>query len=131
MVAGRDLDWFTMHPGQTGHWLGSAGVLGATDVSVPTTLTAGKAQPDKTPRRYDVKLTFVEPTAVKAGQRVFDISLEGKVVLKDLDIAKEAGGAHRPITREFRDVEITGPLDIRLTPTAGKSLLSGVEIRAK
>jgi len=33
--------------------------------------------------------------------------------------------------REFRNVEITGPLDIGLSATKGKSLLSGVEIIAK
>lgn len=131
VVAGKDLEWFTKHPGQSGHWKGSAGVVGASDVSVPTTMPSGKAQPGGTPRLYHVKLFFVEPSAVKAGQRVFDISLEGKIVLKGLDVAKEAGSENRTVIREFPDVEIIGPLDIRLSPTVGRSLLSGVEIRAK
>jgi beta-galactosidase len=128
---GKELDWFAMHPGQTGHWLGSAGVLGATEISLPTTLTVGKAKPAGSPRLFDVKLYFVEPAEMKSGRRVFDISLEGKTVLKGLDVANEAGGSHRPITREFRNVEISGPLDIRLSSTAGKTLLSAVEIIAK
>ncbi|MBL8794300.1 MAG: PQQ-binding-like beta-propeller repeat protein [Planctomycetia bacterium] len=132
IVKGPTVDWFELHPSQTGHWVGAGGVLGATDITVPTTLAAGKNAPTAAAkRRYDVRLYFVEPQSLKPGARVFSVSLEGKPVLNDLDVLKEAGGPFKPAMREFKDVEVEGPLDIRLAPTAGATLLSGVEIIAR
>jgi len=69
--------------------------------------------------------------ALKVGDRVFSVSLEGKLVVKDLDVTKEATGPMRRVIREFPNIEIDGPLDIQLTATAGTSLLTGVELIAR
>jgi outer membrane protein assembly factor BamB len=129
VVRGATLEWFELHPSQTGSWIGTAGVLGATDVTVPTALPTGKAPPaGGAKRRYDVRLYFVEPQPIGIGDRVFSVSLEGKTVLEHLDIVRQVAGHHRRLIREFKDVEIDGPLDIRLSASAGSTLLSAVEI---
>lgn len=74
-----------------------------------------------TKQRYDVRLYFVEPRSIKPSERVFSVSLEGKPVLTDFDAVKEAGKPLKPVLREFKDVEVEGPLDIRLAPSAGTS----------
>ena len=131
-VKGPNVEWFELHPSQTGSWIGVGGVLGATDVAVATTLAAAKAAPAaEAKRRYDVRLYFVEPRSIKPGERVFSVSLEGKPVLTDFDAVKEAGKPLQAVMREFKDVEVEGPLDIRLSATAGTTLLSGVEIIAR
>ena len=46
-----------------------------------------------------MKLYFAEPDRLEVGKRVFDVSLQGKEVLTNFDIAKEAGGASRSVIR--------------------------------
>jgi len=78
-----------------------------------------------------VTLTFVEPENVAAGTRVFSVSVAGREAIKDLDVAKEAGGPRRVVTRTIRGVEADGVLPIRLTASVGEPVLSGVEIQAR
>lgn len=111
-------------------FVGSTGIVGATDILVPLT-TAGKTKGKGPKMTVDVTLTFVEPENLSPGQRVFSVSIGGKDVVKDLDIAKEAGGARRPITRTVSGIEADGALAIRLTPTVGQPVLSGVEVRSR
>ena len=64
------------------------------------------------------------------GQRVFDVSIEGKKLLTKFDVAREAGGINRSLVKRFEGVMIDGKLDIELTPT-GKDhvpMLSGIEV---
>ncbi|KAH9723382.1 putative LRR receptor-like serine/threonine-protein kinase [Citrus sinensis] len=63
---------------------------------------------------YTVKLHFAEimftndQTYKSLGKRMFDVSIQGKQVLKDFDIMEEAGGVGIGITREFKDVSVNG-----------------------
>lgn len=82
-------------------------------------------------RRYDVRLHFAEPDPLSPGQRVFTLSLEGKTVLKDLDVVKTAGGPRKPLTRKLKNVEVQGALDLSFTASKGMTLLCGVEVVAK
>ncbi|KAL7605895.1 probable LRR receptor-like serine/threonine-protein kinase At1g07650 isoform X1 [Lactuca sativa] len=56
---------------------------------------------------YNLSLHFAEivftqdSTYNNLGKRVFDVYVQGELKLKDFDIAKEAGGAGRPITKKF------------------------------
>jgi hypothetical protein len=61
--------------------------------------------------KYAVKLHFAELDDVAPGERVVDVALQGKVVLKDFDVAKEAGGAMRAISRRF---EVTADRQLEL-----------------
>ena len=55
------------------------------------TRAAGPAR--LTERSFTVRLYFAEPEDLRPGQRVFSVKVQGKVVIKDLDVAQEAGGA--------------------------------------
>jgi len=63
--------------------------------------------------RYRVRLGFAAPPGDKPGQRVFDVKLNGKTVLTNFDIVKEAGGPDRAIWKEFA-LDIDGDLAVDL-----------------
>ncbi|XVF18539.1 hypothetical protein REPUB_Repub11eG0031000 [Reevesia pubescens] len=69
---------------------------------------------------YKVQLHFAEimysanQTFDSLGRRLFDVSIQGRVVLEDFNIMEEAGGVGRGITREF-NVDVNGStLEIHL-----------------
>jgi len=99
-------------------WIAASGLEGATHVNITV----------KENETYRLKLHFMEPENLKAGQRVFDVALQGKTILRDLDITKEAGGVRRAIIKEFTVVGQDKSLRIDLTPQGKKPpILSGIE----
>ena len=88
-------------------------------------------------RPFVVRLHFAELDDVKEGERVFDVVLQGKTVLKDFDVAQAAGGRFRAVVREFRDVAADKQLDVRFVPRVtplterNAPTLSGVEVEAQ
>ncbi|KAJ8451554.1 LOW QUALITY PROTEIN: hypothetical protein Cgig2_018188 [Carnegiea gigantea] len=64
------------------------------------------------PGSYVVTLHFAEimysddQTFAGLGRRFFDVEIQGNVVLKDFNIAAEAGGAGKPITKTFPKVYV-------------------------
>ncbi|MGB2824520.1 MAG: malectin domain-containing carbohydrate-binding protein, partial [Phycisphaerae bacterium] len=76
-------------------------------------------------------LHFAEPEPLEPGGRILNVSLEGKPVLRDFDIAKAAGGTSKAVVREFKGVQVTGELDISLSAGKGRTLICGVEIVAE
>lgn len=81
---------------------------------------------------YTVRLLFAEPDGnVSPGQRIFDVFLQDRQVLKDVDILKEAGAPHHLLVKTFKDVFIADELNIRFKKKSGGPagpVLSGVEI---
>lgn len=84
----------------------------------------------RTPTLYTVRMVFAEPDRATApGDRVFDVLLQGEVVLSNLDIRAKAGEPMRSIVGTWKDVMVGDKLEIefrsrsRLAP-----VLSGVEI---
>ena len=68
---------------------------------------------------YAVDLSFAELQANKAGARVFSISMEGAVVVSNLDVFAAAGGRNVALDRTFL-VEVTdGVLDISFAAQRG------------
>ncbi|KAL4293754.1 hypothetical protein AHAS_Ahas18G0159700 [Arachis hypogaea] len=69
---------------------------------------------------YTVNLHFAEimftddQTYSSLGRRVFDIYIQKKLVLKDFDIAKEAGGVCKAIIKKFTANVTSSTLEIRL-----------------
>lgn len=81
---------------------------------------------------YSVRLFFAEPGKQDKGGRVFDVSLQGRPVLTNFDVAAEAGGPMRTIAKEFSDIMIRDALEITLTPKGrAETLLCGVEVVAQ
>lgn len=110
------------------NWVTSSGVKNINEV----TITLGKME---SPQKYTVKLYFAEPENMGEGKRVFNVSVQGKQVLEDFDVAKEAGGSMRSVLKEFNGVSANGQLVVRLTPTAQATvrspILCGIELIAE
>jgi hypothetical protein len=70
------------------------------------------------PARYTVRLGFAEMDDAKPGQRVFSVILQGKPVLKNFDVVREAEGPLKPVVKEFSGIEVKDKLTIGLTPKA-------------
>ena len=78
----------------------------------------------------EVRLFFVEMSRCLVGDRVFDVEIEGQIVIEDLDIFVEAGNAcNVGIMRSIEVTPLDGNLDINLPLINGKpSVLAGIEI---
>ena len=66
-------------------------------------------------RTFTVRLHFAETGAVEAGQRLFDVALQGKTALRDFDITKEAGGRNVALVKSFAGIKASGQVLIELT----------------
>jgi beta-galactosidase len=77
--------------------------------------------------RYTVTVTFVEAAAAE-GERSFDVTANGKFVLKDIDVAKLAGGALKPLARTFQVEVRSSALDLAFAPRKGKAIVSAIEV---
>ena len=77
-------------------------------------------------RTYTVKLMFAALPDDKPGQRVFDVKLGGKVVLKAFDPATRKGA----IVEQFENIPVTDNLVLELVPASPASapILNGLEI---
>ena len=100
----------------------------------PLLLSAG----EKVPRRaFTVRLHFAELDGARPGERVFDVKLQDKLVLKDLDVLKEAGGARRALVKEIKGVTAARAMTVEMIPKARQltkksaPILSGIELVAE
>ena len=95
-------------------------------IAVPDELTR--------PRTLAVRLHFAELENAKPGERVFDVLLQGEVVLADFDIAAAAGGGSRAVVKDFRGIVASRALTLELVPKAPEltdltaPILCGLEI---
>jgi hypothetical protein len=106
------------------HWVAASGAVGLERL----VLDLGKSDDE---RSWTVRLHFAEPTGVGEGGRVFNVSLQGKVVLEDFDIVREAGGPRRAVIREFRGVRAGKTLQLDFAAKAGSPVLCGMEVVAE
>ena len=84
--------------------------------------------------KYTVRLHFAETYEgiTGEGQRVFSVTINNNVVLKDLDVYKEAGGAKKPVVKEFKGVAVTGKeLVIGFVSNIQNPEVNGIEILAE
>ena len=77
---------------------------------------------------YTVRLVFAEPDEVAAGGRVFNVSVQGEVVVSGLDIVKRTGGAKRVLEIELPNVKAREAIDVTFTSSVGQPLICGVEV---
>jgi hypothetical protein len=70
----------------------------------------------------------MEPEDIGVGARVFDVALQGKTVLNELDVALDAGGSRKAMVKEFATTVRDRILRLELSQK-GKlpAILSGVE----
>lgn len=84
-------------------------------------------------KTYVVRLHFAELFDSEIGERVENISVNGKLLLANFDILKEAGGMRKAVVREFRGVApIGGKLVIRIQAAKNSpdqnAKISGIEV---
>jgi outer membrane protein assembly factor BamB len=92
-------------------WIYSSQALGLSQCTIPL------RGADDGPASYTVKLLFAETDDnVKAGQRVFDVKLQGKTVLANFDIVQTADGVQKAVERQFTDIEVSDNLVLELVP---------------
>ncbi len=131
VVTGEQLKYFRFHPltvsGAGLNWVAASGVEGVASIRIP--VDAGAGDPQEIPeRRYTVRLYFCEPGSAAPGVRVFDVRVQGQLVVEDLDVAQEAGAARRSVVKEFRGILATEAIDIAFEPSTGAAVVSGVEV---
>jgi outer membrane protein assembly factor BamB len=109
-------------------WLFASGVRGFRQCTIPL------AGPADGTARYTVRLAMAELEYDAAGQRVFDIKIQDKLVAKDVNIFQEAGGRNKPLIKEFRGIDASEQLTIELVPKAANPepsqmpILQGIEV---
>jgi len=80
---------------------------------------------------YTVRLHFMELSENEPGKRVFDVSINGKPALTDLDVFKEAGGRFKALVKELKGVttDEKGMMTIDFkSGKIGTPQISGIEI---
>jgi beta-galactosidase len=78
--------------------------------------------------RYRLTLKFEEPTAQYAGERVFDVLVDGRMVLTRFDVFAAAGGRLKGVDRSFDTTAQGGSLQIEFRPIKGAALVSALSI---
>lgn len=124
-------EWFRRHSSQVEGELNWVAASGAEGLETLTVTLGGANDPERT---YTVRLHFCEPGGPGRVSRVFHVDLQGKRVLDNLSVSKEAGGPSRALVKEFKGVKVGRDLTIRLTPAdpiGPLPILSGVEVVAE
>lgn len=80
-------------------------------------------------RSYTVRLHFAEIWWKQSGSRRFDVSANGKQILKNFDIFAAAGGPNAAVVREATVVaDSQGRIILGFTRVADQASISGIEI---
>jgi outer membrane protein assembly factor BamB len=104
-------------------WISSSALAGIEKLEI------GLAEDNRTPESsYTVRLYFSELEDKKAGERVFDIKIQGKMVAEKLDIVSEAGKPDREIVKSFYGIKAGSSMKVELIPRSGKPLICGIEL---
>ena len=77
---------------------------------------------------YTVNLKFAEIYFNTAGQRVFNILINGQPVQSNFDIVAAAGGSFRAIDLSYPVSVTGGQITIQLTPLVNNPKISAIEI---
>jgi len=126
-------EWYCFHSsrikGSEFNWVAASGVMGLSSVRITLAKESVK------PRPYIVRLYFTEPEDCRPGERVFDVIIQGKRILRNFDITKDAGEQNRLVMKEFRNIEIENDLVIEFNPddktNTDVPVISGIEILAQ
>jgi len=81
-------------------------------------------------QKYTIRMHFATLDDASS-QDMFDVAIQGKSVLKGLNVAKEAGGTRHAIIKEFKGIVAGGSLEIELIPSKGadsSTILNGLEV---
>lgn len=77
---------------------------------------------------YSVLLKFAEPYFTSAGQRVFNVALNGTTVRDRLDVFATAGGIDRALDLSFPVLVSAGQITVVLTAVSAAPIVSAIQI---
>jgi hypothetical protein len=78
---------------------------------------------------YTVTLKFAEIYWTSAGQRIFNVAINGTTVLSNFDIVAQAGAANKALDKPFTVTTTTGNISIQfITGTADLPKISAIQI---
>ncbi|MBA2396110.1 MAG: discoidin domain-containing protein [Ktedonobacteraceae bacterium] len=78
---------------------------------------------------YTVRLHFAETYWTKAGQRVFNISINSQQTLNNFDIFAAAGGINKAVVKQFSTTATTsGTINILFTSVVNQAQINGIEV---
>lgn len=77
---------------------------------------------------YDVVLHFAETFWTQAGQRAFDVALEGAPQLQNFDLFAQSGATNVAYAQEFSVTVNDGVLNISFLASVDRAKISGIEI---
>ena len=80
---------------------------------------------------YSVSLHFAETYFQDAGERVYDVMIEGKKVLAAFDPIKEAGKADAAVMKAFEVEVADGELTIQFAEDVRLPMINGIEVIQK
>lgn len=110
---------FTPIAGTARPWIYASGLTGEIKLSI-----MGTQQ-----RKYGLRLHFMEPEQVRNGGRVFDVLINGRGVLAQLDIVGEAGTPNKALVKEVKGIGPCATVELSLKRVLGKPpLLCGIEM---
>jgi hypothetical protein len=78
---------------------------------------------------YETTLLEAETYWSSVGQRVFNVFVQGKQILTNLDILQAAGGKNLPLTRVFTNAVTNAQLQVLFTPIVDNARVSGIQVR--
>ena len=79
-------------------------------------------------KQFTVRLHFAELEGLEPGERIFNVAIQGKRVLKSFDIADEAGGAQRGIVKDFTGIKADEAIELSFSNEVGQACLSGIQL---
>jgi beta-galactosidase len=77
---------------------------------------------------YEVELRFAEPKAKAAGERVFGVTVNGRVLSSAIDLAKEYGLARAAAIRVNATAAGGNGIVVEFTPVGGKPILNAIRV---
>jgi len=79
--------------------------------------------------RYTVRLHFAEIFFNAAGQRIFNVAINGAAALSNFDIFAAAGGKNKAVVEQFTaTADAQGQITITYTTVRDNAKSSGIEI---
>jgi hypothetical protein len=77
---------------------------------------------------YNVTLKFAEIWFTEPSLRVFDVAINGAIVLKNFDVTAAAGGPRRAIDKQFRVHAVNNEIRLDFIPVVSNPKIAAIEI---
>jgi len=105
-------------------WLFTSGCQGLTGCELQLIDDSAGQKPGK----YTVHLGFNALPGDRPGQRVFDVKLQGQVVLKNFDILQTAGKSNKAVVKVFNHIQVENTLALELVPQSAQPRITQAPI---